>query len=97
MFVNVKADPGTQVFKELWGNFLMDFNQFTFSDPAESTYLAWYAMADGFDGFLRWAFNSWVENPLHDSRFRTWPAGDTYKSFYDLLSTFLLAKERLCE
>lgn len=170
-FVNVKADPGTPVFKEFWGSFLMDFsghleakgwlditnismderdqksldaafhlidsvapklgvsfadnkktyqrypnsrdisvssqdpfsptdlidrrsrglnttfyvycatefpNQFTFSDPAESTYLAWYAMAAGFDGFLRWAFNSWVENPLHDSRFRTWPAGDTY-------------------
>ncbi|GHE31050.1 DUF4091 domain-containing protein [Sphingobacterium griseoflavum] len=53
-------------------------NQFTFSDPAESTYLAWYAEAAGFDGMLRWAFNSWVENPLQDSRFRTWPAGDTY-------------------
>ncbi|HMR18002.1 MAG TPA: DUF6067 family protein [Sphingobacterium sp.] len=170
-FVNVKADPGTPVFKQFWGSFLTDFsrhlekkgwlgitnismderdqksldaafhlidsvaprlgvsfadnkrtyqrypnsrdisvssqdpishedlidrrarglnttfyvycatpfpNQFTFSDPAESTYLAWYAMAAGFDGFLRWAFNSWVENPLHDSRFRTWPAGDTY-------------------
>ncbi|MEX0360320.1 MAG: DUF4091 domain-containing protein, partial [Allomuricauda sp.] len=23
-------------------------------------------------------YNSWVENPLQDSRFRTWPAGDTY-------------------
>ncbi len=53
-------------------------NQFTFSDPAESTYLGWYAMASGFDGLLRWAFNSWVERPLLDSRFRTWPAGDTY-------------------
>ena len=53
-------------------------NQFTFSDPAESTYLAWYAEAAQFDGMLRWAFNSWVENPLQDSRFRTWPAGDTY-------------------
>lgn len=53
-------------------------NQFTFSDPAESTYLGWYALAANFDGFLRWAFNSWVEDPLHDSRFRTWPAGDTY-------------------
>lgn len=170
-FVNVKTDPGTPVFKEFWGSFLIDFsnhlaekgwleianismderdkesldaafhlidsvapalgvsfadnkktyqrypnsrdisvssrdpfspedlvdrrsrglnttfyvycatefpNQFTFSDPAESTYLGWYALAAGFDGFLRWAFNSWVENPLHDSRFRTWPAGDTY-------------------
>ena len=53
-------------------------NQFTFSEPAESTYLAWYALASGFDGVLRWAYNSWVENPLQDSRFRTWPAGDTY-------------------
>lgn len=53
-------------------------NQFTFSDPAESAYLGWYTEAAGFDGMLRWAFNSWVENPLHDSRFRTWPAGDTY-------------------
>lgn len=53
-------------------------NQFTFSDPAESTYLAWYAEAAQFDGMLRWAYNSWVENPLQDSRFRTWPAGDTY-------------------
>jgi len=53
-------------------------NQFTFSEPAESTYLGWYALATGFDGMLRWAFNSWVENPLQDSRFRTWPAGDTY-------------------
>jgi hypothetical protein len=49
----------------------------TFSDPAESTYMAWYALAAGFDGALRWAFNSWVKDPLHDSRFRTWPAGDT--------------------
>lgn len=53
-------------------------NQFTFSDPAESAYLGWYTEATGFDGMLRWAFNSWVEKPLHDSRFRTWPAGDTY-------------------
>jgi hypothetical protein len=53
-------------------------NVFTFSDPAEATYIAWYAVAAGLDGFLRWAYNSWVENPVADSRFRTWPAGDTY-------------------
>ena len=28
--------------------------------------------------FLRWAYNSWVEDPIRDSRFRTWAAGDTY-------------------
>lgn len=53
-------------------------NVFTFSDPAEATYIGWYATAAGFDGFLRWAYNSWTEDPFRDSRFRTWPAGDTY-------------------
>jgi hypothetical protein len=53
-------------------------NMFTFSDPAESVYAGWYAKANGFDGFLRWAYNSWVENPATDSRFRTWPSGDTF-------------------
>lgn len=53
-------------------------NTFTFSDPAEATFMAWYALASGFDGLLRWSYNSWVKDPLQDSRFRTWPAGDTY-------------------
>jgi hypothetical protein len=53
-------------------------NNFTFSPPAESAYEGWFAAAMGFDGFLRWAYNSWVENPLMDTRFRKWPAGDTY-------------------
>ncbi|QTD38087.1 DUF4091 domain-containing protein [Polaribacter batillariae] len=53
-------------------------NTFTFSPPAEGVFIGWYTMAADFDGFLRWAYNSWVENPLQDSRFRAWPAGDTY-------------------
>jgi len=53
-------------------------NIFTFSDPAEAAFIGWYTTAAGFDGFLRWAYNSWVKDPLVDSRFRSWPAGDTY-------------------
>lgn len=53
-------------------------NTFTFSPPAEGVFIGWYTVAADFDGFLRWAYNSWVENPLQDSRFRAWPAGDTY-------------------
>lgn len=53
-------------------------NVFTFSEPAEGAFIGWYTTASGFDGFLRWAYNSWVKEPLLDSRFRTWPAGDTY-------------------
>ncbi|MBS0010718.1 MAG: DUF4091 domain-containing protein [Bacteroidales bacterium] len=53
-------------------------NSFTFSPPAESSYFGWFAAAMGFDGFLRWAYNSWPENPVQDSRFISWPSGDTY-------------------
>lgn len=52
-------------------------NQFTFSPPVESAFMGWYSIAKGFDGFLRWAYTHWVEDPLHDTRFRKWPAGDT--------------------
>ncbi|GGW45920.1 DUF4091 domain-containing protein [Arenibacter certesii] len=58
-------------------------NTFTFSPPAEGVFIGWYTMAADFDGFLRWAYNSWVENPLQDSRFRAWPAGDTYIVYPD--------------
>lgn len=53
-------------------------NNFTYSDPAEGVWQGWYAYAKNLDGFLRWAYNSWVEDPIHDTRFRTWPAGDTF-------------------
>ena len=51
-------------------------NTFTFSAPAESAFLGWHAMAAGYSGYLRWAYNSWVKEAWQDSRFRTWPAGD---------------------
>uniref|UniRef100_UPI003216E7C3 DUF4091 domain-containing protein n=1 Tax=uncultured Draconibacterium sp. TaxID=1573823 RepID=UPI003216E7C3 len=53
-------------------------NNFTYSPPAEAVWQGWYACAQNLDGFLRWAYNSWVEDPMHDTRFRTWPAGDTF-------------------
>lgn len=70
-------------------------NIFTFSDAAEATYIFWYAMAADYDGFLRWAFNSWVEDPIRDSRFRTWPAGDTYLVYPDARSS--IRYERMLE
>ena len=53
-------------------------NTYTFSSPAEAEWIGWYIAHKNLDGYLRWALNSWVENPLQDSRFRTWGAGDTY-------------------
>ena len=56
-------------------------NTFTFSDPAEATWTILHAVAAGYDGYLRWAVNSWTKDPLRDSRFRTWAAGDTYSLY----------------
>ena len=53
-------------------------NVFTFSQPTEGAFIGWYTMAADFDGFLRWAYNSYTKDALVDSRFRTWPAGDSY-------------------
>lgn len=54
---------------------------FSFSSPAEATWIGINAVADDYDGYLRWAVNSWTKDPLHDSRFRTWAAGDTYSIY----------------
>ena len=53
-------------------------NTFTFSPPAESAYLGWHALACDYNGYLRWAYNSWPKQPNQDSRFGNWPAGDCY-------------------
>ncbi len=53
-------------------------NMFSYSPPAEAVWMGWYAYACGYSGFLRWAYNAWVEDPLFDTRFVTWPAGDCF-------------------
>ncbi len=53
-------------------------NTFTFSPPAEAAFISWYALRRGLDGYLRWAYNSWPEDPVRDSRFTAWSSGDTY-------------------
>jgi hypothetical protein len=53
-------------------------NTFTFSPPAESEWLPLFSAANGYDGFLRWAFHSWVENPLVSTDFTSWPSGDCF-------------------
>lgn len=53
-------------------------NTFTFSPTDEQVWLGYYAAAKGLDGFLRWAFVNWPRDPLFDSSFGPWPAGDTF-------------------
>lgn len=53
-------------------------NNFVFSPPIEGTYISWYAAAYGYDGFLRWAYDAWPEDPMRDARHTLWPAGDCF-------------------
>jgi len=50
-------------------------NNFVFSPPVEARWEGWYAAAKNYDGFLRWAYDNWPEDPLRDARFVYWPTG----------------------
>jgi hypothetical protein len=54
---------------------------YTFSPPAENAWLAWHASSKGLTGYLFWAFNTWVPNPLQDARWRRYPSGTLFQ-FY---------------
>lgn len=51
-------------------------NTFVFSPPIEGRWISWYALAAGYNGFLRWAYDAWPEDPLRDPRQNGWGAGD---------------------
>lgn len=70
-------------------------NTFIASNTNEGIWMGWYALAGNFDGYLRWAYNSWTEDPVNDARFRRWPAGDCYMVYPDGCSSVRF--ERLAE
>lgn len=53
-------------------------NSFTKSIPVESYWTIMFAGSLNATGFLRWAFDAWVENPLEDSTHWSFPAGDCF-------------------
>ncbi|MFA7172273.1 MAG: glycoside hydrolase domain-containing protein [Kiritimatiellia bacterium] len=53
-------------------------NTFAASPTGEQVWLGYYAAAKGLDGLLRWAFVNWPRDPLFDSSFGVWRAGDTF-------------------
>ena len=53
-------------------------NTFVFSPPVEGRWISWYAAAHGYNGFLRWAYDSWPDDPMRDARYGSWAAGDCY-------------------
>lgn len=53
-------------------------NMFTYSPLSEGEWIGWFAAAKGYDGYLRWAYNSYPKNPLQDARFRSFQTGDCF-------------------
>lgn len=57
------------------------------NSPAEMTWMAWHAMAKGFKGYQRWAFDYWTRSDIYDARDRGNTAGDfhmIYRSSNDV-------------
>jgi hypothetical protein len=53
-------------------------NNFVFSPPIEGRWISWYTSAYGYQGFLRWAYDAWPQDPMRDARHGSWAAGDCY-------------------
>ncbi|MBP9912271.1 MAG: DUF4091 domain-containing protein [Opitutaceae bacterium] len=59
-------------------------NTFVNSPPAEAVWIGYYTAVNGYDGMARWAFTTWPENPLHETRYschpwrRDLPPGDEF-------------------
>ena len=51
-------------------------NTFMSSAPGEAFVCGFFPAAYGLDGFLRWAYNSWGEDPLNDMTYNRWRSGD---------------------
>ena len=69
-------------------------NTFPSSPPAESTWMGFYAAARNYSGFLRWAYDSWVADPLYDTSHVTWTAGDCFLVYPGLRSSIRFERLR---
>lgn len=53
-------------------------NTFVFSPLVESRMLPFLGAQGGFDGFLRWSYNDWPEDPYNQPHWGQWPTGDLF-------------------
>ena len=53
-------------------------NSFARSMPIESDWTILYAHSINANGYLRWALDAWVKDPLEDTSHWWWEAGDTF-------------------
>ncbi|WP_455684126.1 glycoside hydrolase domain-containing protein, partial [Thomasclavelia sp.] len=51
-------------------------NMYNMSNPSEAAWTIWMAESLNTDGFMRWAYDSWVEDPLVDASHSRFETGD---------------------
>ncbi|WP_461810935.1 glycoside hydrolase domain-containing protein [Faecalimonas sp.] len=56
---------------------------FSLSAPGESYWTMLYSYSVGGEGYLRWAYDSWVKDPLRDTTHNAFEAGDCFLIFPD--------------
>lgn len=67
-------------------------NLFTYSSPAEAVFMGWYAFANNYNGYLRYALNTWEKNSVTDTRSAIVPAGDKFIIYPDSYSSVRFEK-----
>lgn len=53
-------------------------NTFLSSELCETLFIGVITSKMGMDGFLRWGFTVWSDDPVKDNRYMTWPCGDLH-------------------
>jgi len=53
------------------------------SPLAENFWIGAYPAFSGMDGFLRWSWNSWPQDPMKDASFGPWAAGECFLVYSD--------------
>ena len=58
-------------------------NTFMSNGEGEAFWLGFFPAASGLDGYLRWAWNSWPQDPIWDASYGDWKSGDTFLVYPD--------------
>ncbi len=58
-------------------------NSFTYSMPGEGYWTILFSAAMGANGFLRWAYDAWVQDPLRDTTHVSFESGDCFLIYPD--------------
>lgn len=58
-------------------------NSFVYSQPCESYWTPFFTLSNGANGYLRWAYDAWVKDPLRDATHSKFESGDCFLVYPD--------------